>query len=86
MDPTDPATMQLKKGRTSTICEETCTVDPYYEPKTLKQSYVNIDAGKFDSVKNESHLLVLYTGGTIGMRNIDGGKWSTQYIFCILIV
>ena len=72
-DTTDPATMQLKSGRTSTICEETCSVDPYYEPKTLKQSY-SIDAVKFDSAKNESRLLVLYTGGTIGMRNLDGGK------------
>ena len=68
------------KGRRPTICSETCLVDPYYEPKHLRQKLSNLSqvSGELDG-QGETRLLVLYTGGTIGMKtNSDGGKFASS--------
>ena len=50
-------------------------MDPYYQPKYVREGdCAKIkDVAKFTSEK-ESRVLVLYTGGTIGMKNTNGGK------------
>ena len=70
------------RGRRPTICPETCLVDPYYEPKHLRQKLSNLAqvSGELDG-QSETRLLVLYTGGTIGMKtNSDGGKFSSPLV------
>ena len=60
-------------------------VDPSYKPKVLKLQGTSIDADEF-SVKSKARakdyakVLVLYTGGTIGMKSIDGGKQKIKNI------
>jgi len=48
-------------------------IDPNYQPKHLrKDSCADMgEMGEFQS-ESESRILVLYTGGTIGMKNING--------------
>ena len=49
-------------------------VDPSYEPKLLKAYNVSVDSEDIEfEASNESRILVLYTGGTIGMRVHGGG-------------
>ena len=64
------------RSRRPTICPETCLVDPYYEPKHLRQKLADLTKVTVElDGQNETRLLVLYTGGTIGMKtNSDGGK------------
>ena len=75
-----------RRGRRPTICPETCLVDPYYQPKHLRQK-LHKDLGKVSvdlESQNETRLLVLYTGGTIGMKtNSDGGKGNSCTVVCI---
>ena len=55
-------------------------MDPYYQPKHLRQKLSNLAqvAGELDG-QIETRLLVLYTGGTIGMKtNSDGGKFASS--------
>lgn len=44
---------------------------------TARRPSIDISAGiaqtSGDALLSESRVLVLYTGGTIGMKNIDGG-------------
>ncbi len=50
-------------------------IDPSYTPKILKTSGVSIDHDVVGDREHERTVMVLYSGGTIGMRvNSDGGK------------
>ena len=51
------------------------TLDPSYEPKILRKNKSISRAESSGSLVNESKVLVLYTGGTIGMmRSTKGGN------------
>ena len=49
-------------------------VDPSYRPKLLKHSGTSLTESADWGEGNLARLLVLYTGGTIGMRSQAGGK------------
>ena len=50
------------------------TLDPSYEPKILRKNNSISRAESSGSLVDESKVLVLYTGGTIGMmRSFKGG-------------
>ena len=48
--------------------------DPSYRPKLLKQLGRSIDEVQHFDFLNVAKILVLYSGGTIGMRSHSGGK------------
>ena len=56
-----------------TSCTSTESIDPSYKPKVLKRSGQSIDSNEFD-LHNQAKILVLYSGGTIGMKSHGGGK------------
>ena len=49
-------------------------VDPSYKPKVLKVSGTSIGLNEYVE-KNQAKILVLYSGGTIGMRSHHGGEY-----------
>ncbi len=54
-------------------------VDPSYKHKVLKHTGSSIESEDFDQFEsNYAKVLVLYTGGTIGMRSHGGGKVLIQ--------
>ena len=53
------------------------SIDPSYRPKLLKRSGLSIESNEFDLV-NQAKILVLYCGGTIGMKSHGGGKTLVQ--------
>ena len=59
-----------------TSCTSTESIDPSYKPKVLKRSGQSIDSNEFD-LYNQAKILVLYSGGTIGMKSHGGGKFPT---------
>ncbi len=71
--PDDSVPPPLPPRLTST--ESAGQVDPSYRPKVLKRSGQSIDSPEFD-VRNQAKILVLYCGGTIGMRSHGGGEYS----------
>ena len=51
-------------------------LDPSYTPKVLKTSGNSIVKRiEFEHETNSAKILVLYCGGTIGMRSYGGGKF-----------
>ena len=63
-------------ARRDSVLDIFCHVDPFYQRKLLRSeacAKIDVDVGNSDT-ERESRLLVLYAGGTIGMRNIDGGN------------
>lgn len=56
--------------------------DPSYKPKVLKKSSTSFDSDDFDPEK-ETRLLVLYTGGTIGMKVHGGGTYTDTSTFIL---
>lgn len=51
------------------------TIDPHYAPKILRKNNSISRVESLGSLANESKVLVLYTGGTIGMvKTRKGGK------------
>ena len=51
-------------------------IDPSYKPKILKHSGQSIDSPEeFTPEEKTYNVLVLYTGGTIGMRADTGGQY-----------
>ena len=59
-----------------TSCTSAESIDPSYKPKVLKRSGQSIDSNEFD-LYNQAKILVLYSGGTIGMKSHGGGKFPT---------
>lgn len=50
-------------------------VDPSYKPKKLKFTGTSMESSDFEfDPEKETRILVLYSGGTIGMKSYDGGK------------
>ena len=70
-----------ERARYDSVNDADCHVDPYYQKKLLRSDSGKIaaDVEEFDAEK-ESRILVLYTGGTIGMRSLDGGKLTAYSI------
>ena len=66
----DPSKMD-RTARTSST--DSVFKDPSYKQKILKLSGTSIESEDFNPEK-ETRVLVLYTGGTIGMKVHDGGK------------
>ena len=55
--------------------------DPSYKYKLLRKSSTSLDSEEFEfDPETETRILVLYTGGTIGMKVHEGGT----YIFDLL--
>lgn len=51
------------------------TIDPHYAPKILRKNNSISRVESLGSLANESKVLVLYTGGTIGMvKTRKGGE------------
>ena len=68
-------------GRNPLISTPTNSVDeqldPSYTPKLLKATGVSIaDHADFENEPNSAKILVLYCGGTIGMKSTSGGMLS----------
>lgn len=79
---------RVRNDTTGSLDEGECHVDPYYQKKHLNTQEcgkVNVDIGEFDSM-TESRLLVLYTGGTIGMRKVDGSKENIDLLMIIIMI
>ena len=75
---------KVARIRSVSLTSAGCTsLDPSYQPKVLNEGPVKVDVGEFDS-QTESRLLVLYTGGTIGMKSQDGGECIFQYTKYVL--
>ena len=77
-------------GRLFGSGDDTVMLDPAYKPKRARgMDTSNADCPDFQSLPlsldfdmKEDHfskILVIYTGGTIGMKNVDGGK-NKSYI------
>ena len=49
------------------------SIDPSYRHKHLRRSGTSTEADEFNPDR-ETRVLVLYTGGTIGMKVHDGGE------------
>ena len=63
------------------MLETGAAVDPFYTERRLRRDLAKLDdVGEFDALK-ESRLLVLYTGGTIGMKSQDGGKLMRRKLY-----
>ena len=67
--------MSEEGARTVRLTSGTSTesIDPSYRPKVLKRSGLSIESNEFD-IYNQAKILVLYCGGTIGMKSHGGGK------------
>ena len=55
-------------------------IDPSYRPKVLKRSGLSIESNEFD-LHNQAKILVLYCGGTIGMKSHGGGNYLCNIVF-----
>ncbi|XP_023216124.1 LOW QUALITY PROTEIN: L-asparaginase-like [Centruroides sculpturatus] len=54
-------------------------IDPYYAPKILRKNLnMLVRAPSSDSSTDQALVLVLYTGGTIGMMKTDKGVYAPQ--------
>ena len=62
-----------EKVRQESSSDSVFYTDPSYKRKVLKHSVSSIESEDFNPEK-ESRVLVLYTGGTIGMKVHDGGE------------
>jgi len=52
-------------------------IDPFFEPKVLRKNNSITRTESIGSLAKESKVLVIYTGGTIGMvKNSNGGTYS----------
>ena len=68
----------------TTSVESVFSKDPSYRHKILRRSGTSIESEDFNPEK-ETRVLVLYTGGTIGMKVHDGGKILRWLILCSMI-
>ncbi len=85
-----PPSGPFRRDRRPTICPETCLIDPNYEPKHLRQRLRDFDLRSLsldgEPTENTSRVLVLYTGGTIGMKtNDDGGGCGVEGGACVYV-
>lgn len=55
-----------------TFSDSLAHIDPSYKHKLLKPSGTSIESTEWE--QNIAKILVLYSGGTIGMRSHGGGK------------
>ena len=57
-------------------------IDPSFEPKILRKNKSITRAESTGSLANESKVLVLFSGGTIGMMKNQRGGMSGQRLWC----
>jgi L-asparaginase/Glu-tRNA(Gln) amidotransferase subunit D len=73
-----PSRSRVTSGSSVDSCDSPHHVDPSYRPKILKKSGHSFDIvtspSAEDPYESISRILVLYCGGTIGMRSHGGGK------------
>lgn len=55
-------------------------IDPFFEPKIVRKNNSIVKSESKGSLVKESKVLVIYTGGTIGMvKNDNGGKFKKKF-------
>jgi hypothetical protein len=80
--------LECNNSKVSDDCNRFNTIiDPSYAPKKLRKNKSITRAESIGSLANESKVLVLYTGGTIGMmKNSKGGLFriTSPYNYSVL--
>ena len=66
---------RLSLNLAQTVPQQQKLIDPSFEPKVLRKNKSIARIESYGTLSEESKVLVIYTGGTIGMvKNGSGGK------------